>query len=107
LSASEHEGFGVPLVEAMWFDIPVLARRGTAVTETLGDASQLFDADETPDAIARLAFALARGDEDLRRRTIEAGRRRREAFTPAALRPALESLVRRMHEAHAPRADAA
>jgi glycosyltransferase involved in cell wall biosynthesis len=107
LSASEHEGFGVPLVEAMWFDVPVLARGGTAITETLGDTGRLFDADETPDAIARLAYALARGDEELRRRTIEAGRRRREAFTPVALRPALESLVRRMHEAHAPRADAA
>ena len=22
LSVSEHEGFGVPLVESMWFDIP-------------------------------------------------------------------------------------
>jgi hypothetical protein len=64
----------------------------------------LFNADETPESIARLAFALARGDEELRRRTIEMQRRRRAEFTPKALRPALESLVRRMHEAHAPRA---
>src|SRR5207248_2381329 len=30
-SMSEHEGFCVPLVEAMWFDIPVLAFRSSAV----------------------------------------------------------------------------
>ncbi|MCA1815116.1 MAG: glycosyltransferase [Acidobacteria bacterium] len=104
LSASEHEGFGVPLVEAMWFDVPVLARRGTAVAETLGDAGMLFDAGESPGRVARLAFMLAHGDEELRRRTIEAQRRRREAFTPEALRPALAGLVRRMIESHAARA---
>src|SRR5262249_2068450 len=32
-SASEHEGFGAPLIEAMWFDIPVLALNDSAVGE--------------------------------------------------------------------------
>jgi glycosyltransferase involved in cell wall biosynthesis len=107
LSASEHEGFGVPLVEAMWFDVPVLARRGTAVTETLGDAGVLYDAGENFATVARLAHALARGDEDLRRRTVTTQRVRREAFTPAALRPVLDRLVRRMESAREPRAEVA
>lgn len=40
---SEHEGFCVPLVEAMYFKIPVLAYDSTAVTETLGGSGFLTD----------------------------------------------------------------
>jgi glycosyltransferase involved in cell wall biosynthesis len=38
VSLSEHEGFGVPLVEAMAFDLPVIAYASAAVAETLGNA---------------------------------------------------------------------
>lgn len=55
VSMSEHEGFGVPLVEAMLKRIPIVACRGTAVGETLGDAGLQFDA---PD-IAEIAEASA------------------------------------------------
>jgi glycosyltransferase involved in cell wall biosynthesis len=96
LSASEHEGFGVPLVEAMWFDVPVLAARAGAVADTVGDAALLFDAETDLREVARLAKLLARDDEKLRRRLVEAGRLRRESFTPCAVRPAVESLARRM-----------
>lgn len=40
---SEHEGFCVPLVEAMYFKIPVLAYNSTAVPETLGGSGFLTD----------------------------------------------------------------
>jgi len=43
LSASEHEGFGVPLVEAMTFDVPIIAYAATAVPETMGNAGTLID----------------------------------------------------------------
>lgn len=43
ISMSEHEGFGVPLVEAMLKRVPIVAKGGTAVTETLGGAGVLFD----------------------------------------------------------------
>ena len=43
LSMSEHEGFGVPLAEAMAFNIPVVAYRSTAVPETIGENGCLFD----------------------------------------------------------------
>ncbi len=36
VSLSEHEGFGMPLIESMFFDLPVVAYRSTAVTDTLG-----------------------------------------------------------------------
>ena len=42
MSLSEHEGFCVPLVEAMAADVPVLAYAAGAVPETLGGAGVLF-----------------------------------------------------------------
>src|SRR5947207_10911282 len=38
VSLSEHEGFGVPLVEAMAFDLPVIAYPSAAVPDTMGAA---------------------------------------------------------------------
>ncbi len=39
---SEHEGFCVPLVEAMAMDVPVLAYSAAAVPDTLGGAGVQF-----------------------------------------------------------------
>ena len=39
---SEHEGFCVPLVEAMYFGLPVVAYASTAVPETLGGGGLLL-----------------------------------------------------------------
>lgn len=51
LCMSEHEGFCMPLVEAMAHDIPVVAYKGTAVTETLGGGGLLL-AEKEPGAVA-------------------------------------------------------
>ncbi len=40
---SEHEGFGVPLIEAMAQGTPVVAYRAGAVGEIVGDAGVLLD----------------------------------------------------------------
>jgi glycosyltransferase involved in cell wall biosynthesis len=42
VSLSEHEGFGVPLVEAMAMDVPIVAYAAAAVPETLGGAGLAF-----------------------------------------------------------------
>ena len=42
VSASEHEGFCVPIVEAMAFGVPVVALGTTAVPETVGDAGLVW-----------------------------------------------------------------
>ena len=47
VSLSEHEGFCVPLVEAMHFGVPTVAFASTAVPETVGDATLLL-ADKDP-----------------------------------------------------------
>jgi len=42
LCLSEHEGFGLPLIEAMRFDLPVVAYDAAAVAETLGGSGVLL-----------------------------------------------------------------
>lgn len=48
---SEHEGFCVPLLEAMLFGVPVAAADAGAVAETLGGAGVLL-ADRRPETVA-------------------------------------------------------
>lgn len=87
VSMSEHEGFGVPLLEAMLTDVPVLAYRSTAVGHTLGEAGVLFTAKDLPQ-VAELAHALA-SDGGLRASVLAGQRRRLEHFAPAAVEAAL------------------
>ncbi|WP_284948117.1 FkbM family methyltransferase [Acidisoma cladoniae] len=63
LSMSLHEGFGVPLVEAMAFDLPVLARPAGAVPYTLRGTGGLLEDDST-DAVATRLLALAEDAEE-------------------------------------------
>ena len=94
-SMSEHEGFCVPLVEAMWFDVPVLSFRSTAVPETLDQAGIMFTGKTELRQLAALAFLLVE-DRDLRDRVIRAQRQRRRAFLPAFVSPRIEDLVDRL-----------
>lgn len=89
---SEHEGFCVPLVEAMYFDVPIIARTGTAITETLGDAGILIDAETDAFDIAAIAREIV-CDDALRGRIIESQRARRPAFLPERVFPVLDALV--------------
>jgi glycosyltransferase involved in cell wall biosynthesis len=80
-SISLHEGFGVPLIEAMWFDVPVLARKSSAIPETLGDAAFMFDSKSNLSQVAAAASLLIQ-DRELRNRIIAAQRKRRQHFLP-------------------------
>jgi glycosyltransferase involved in cell wall biosynthesis len=57
LCASEHEGFCVPLVEAFYKQVPVLAYAATAVPSTMDGAGVLFD-DTDPMRVAALMDAI-------------------------------------------------
>ncbi len=98
VSMSEHEGFGVPLLEAMAAEVPVLAYAAAAVPETLGGAGIGFD-EKRFALLAELAVQLGT-DARLRARVLAGQRRRLEALGPAhseaRLGAALESVdVRR------------
>ncbi len=87
VSMSEHEGFGVPLVEAMLMAVPVLAYAAAAVPDTLGGAGVLFR-EKRFDVVAEMAFSLAH-DTALREGVLAGQRRRLESFTPAAVEATL------------------
>ena len=74
VSLSEHEGFGVPLLEAMRFDLPVVAYDAAAVGETVGGAGVLLH--ERDLAQAAEAAALVSEDAALRTKLAAAGRKR-------------------------------
>jgi glycosyltransferase involved in cell wall biosynthesis len=57
LCASEHEGFCVPLVEAFYKQVPVVAYAATAVPSTMDGAGVLFD-DKDPVHVAAIIDAV-------------------------------------------------
>jgi len=74
VSMSEHEGFCVPLVEAMATDVPVLAYSCTAIPETLGGAGVQF-APKDFELAAELLYELAY-DDGVRTAVMDGQRRR-------------------------------
>jgi L-malate glycosyltransferase len=77
--ASEHEGFCVPVVEAMQFGLPVVAFAATAVVETAAEAALLID-DKSPLALAAAVHRVLSGPS-LATVLTDAGSARAEVFS--------------------------
>lgn len=75
VTMSEHEGVCVPLLEAMSFDVPVVARAFGAVPETMGGAGVLLPAEDDPMLVAE-AVAEVITNETLRSELLPRGRAR-------------------------------
>jgi glycosyltransferase involved in cell wall biosynthesis len=88
VTASEHEGFCVPLLEAMAFEVPIVARAHAAIPETLGDAGLLLPPDDDPALLAEALAELIR-NAALRRELIGRGRARLDEFDPDTARAAV------------------
>jgi glycosyltransferase involved in cell wall biosynthesis len=91
VSMSEHEGFGVPLVESMLMRVPVLAYSATAVPHTLGGAGVQFTEKRLPE-VAEIAHTLVT-DDRLRAEVLAGQDRRLSAFAPDAVEGALRGYV--------------
>ena len=92
VSLSEHEGFCVPLVEAMAADVPIVAYAAGAVPETLGGAGLLFSPKDMEVAAELLGSVVY--DRGLREGVLEGQRRRLQDFAPARIEATLrESLA--------------
>ncbi len=89
--ASDHEGFCVPIVEAMGHGVPVVAYGVTAVPETVGDAGLVLDTKEP----MRMAAAIARvtADPGLRSTLARAGAERAATFALERSRARFVELV--------------
>lgn len=76
---SYFEGFGIPVLEAMSCDVPVVAGDRTSLPEICGDAALLVD----PYSVETIARAMKDiyFRQDLRARLVERGRVRKMAFS--------------------------
>jgi glycosyltransferase involved in cell wall biosynthesis len=81
---SEHEGFCVPLLEAMHHGLPVIAYAAAAVPETLAGAGVLLT-DKSPATVAAAIHAVV-SNAGVRDALVAAGRTRLEDFTLARTR---------------------
>jgi glycosyltransferase involved in cell wall biosynthesis len=91
VSLSEHEGFCVPLVEAMAANVPVLAYAAGAVPETLGGAGVLFtpkDLELAAEAMGMLVY-----DRPFRQSVLEGQRRRLLDFAPGRIEQRLNEVI--------------
>jgi glycosyltransferase involved in cell wall biosynthesis len=79
---SQHEGFGLPVIEAMARSLPVACSDIAALHEVAGDAALYFDPREPAQIAARLEQLL--GDAELASRLREQGRLRAQAFSWSA-----------------------
>lgn len=76
---SIYEGFGIPVLEALWSGLPVITSNVSCLPETGGDAAfyvDPFNVEEMANGIAAVS-----ADESLRARMIEKGYRHARLFT--------------------------
>lgn len=78
LCMSEHEGFGIPLVEAMYFGIPIVAYSDTGAKEILADAGLRIEEKDCKAAAEMIDMLMQ--NEELRKNVIEIQKRRLKDF---------------------------
>jgi glycosyltransferase involved in cell wall biosynthesis len=97
---SLHEGFGIPLVEAMHYGIPIISGKEFALNEVAGDACYFIDA-RKPASVAQ-ALAEVSQNGQLRAALIKRGRERLELFdlrvAARSLLDAFRNLTRSAHD---------
>jgi glycosyltransferase involved in cell wall biosynthesis len=91
LCMSEHEGFCVPLLEAMHFHVPIVAYRSTGIPYTLGDSGVLIG-EKDYIKIAELVNIVLQ-DRRLKARIVERQDRRLEEFDQAHVRKKISGIV--------------
>ncbi len=74
VSMSEHEGFGLPFMESMFFDLPIIAYDCTAVPHTLDGAGILMKT-RRPELVAEMIRVVTQ--DDILKKKILAGQRNR------------------------------
>jgi glycosyltransferase involved in cell wall biosynthesis len=88
---SEHEGFCVPLLEAMHFKVPIVAFAAAAVPETLGEAGLLLAVKDPCTVAAAVHHTVS--DEMLRRQLVATGAARVREFDVSHTGPAFVATV--------------
>jgi glycosyltransferase involved in cell wall biosynthesis len=93
ISMSEHEGFGIPLIEAMYLDLPVIAYAAAAVPDTLGQAGILIH-NKRFEVIAEL-LQLVSTNDGLRAKLLSRQRERVAKLVPKSVTQRLWEIVQK------------
>ena len=88
---SIYEGFGLPVLEAMQYDCPVICSGVTSLPEVAGDAALYIDPYDYKDIRSKILSLI--GDSKLRHDMIEKGKKRIEFFSP-------ENYAKRLEKAY-------
>ena len=89
--ASEHEGFCMPLIEAGYYGLPVVAFASSNIPDTLGEGGLILD-EPSPGAMAAITLRLL-ADRPFRDNVIAAGTRNLQRFDRATLVNALRNYL--------------
>jgi glycosyltransferase involved in cell wall biosynthesis len=92
LCMSEHEGFGVPLIESMYYGLPVVAYAAAAVPETMGEAGILVEKKDFAGIAELLGLLLA--DSAWRKRLVRRQREWVRRFSPETVAATLRNHLR-------------
>jgi len=76
---SLFEGFGIPILEAMTCDVPVIVSNTSSMPEVAGDAGLLVDPNSIDDIADKMMMIYR--DEDLRQKLIEAAKIQKKKFS--------------------------
>ena len=91
VSMSEHEGFGMPLIEAMAHDVPVIAFNSSNIADTLGEGGILLSSKDHDKTAALIKIVSE--EPELRRRILLGQRRNLARFEQDTLREALAAFL--------------
>lgn len=75
---SLSEGFGIPPLEAMAYNLPVVASNRTAIPEVCGDAAIYFDPTDKNDIAEKILCTI--DDDKLKKELVKRGQKRNKLF---------------------------
>jgi glycosyltransferase involved in cell wall biosynthesis len=100
VSVSEHEGFGVPILEAMAAGVPVVAYGAAAIPETMSGAGVLLHTKDP--AVVAATVQAVQSDPELRRRLVDRQFRRIDQVRGFDSRALLRRVIARASGAPVP-----
>lgn len=94
LCQSEHEGFCVPLVESMFFGVPIVAYNSSAVGETMGAGGILLDKKDALETAGVIDYVVK--NEDIRAKIKENQKLKLKEFDYNVIEKQFEQILQRI-----------
>ena len=94
LCMSEHEGFCVPLVESMFFEVPILAYNSSAIKDTLGNSGVIVNKKDYFLISELMNYILS--DENVKKEIIKNQNKRLEDFKLEKVEKQLLEFIKRI-----------